>query len=76
MVKFEQHMRDLEPQHMDYRELFRSTKAHIKGLKLQLEVAYGALDTAEAGLSRTKKPDEETCESTKTEDTDTNSTKK
>lgn len=72
----------------DFKELENSTVIHIRGLKLQLAVAYATLEAAKKGMKKTKKQEDkeevharvtleaETCESTKTEDSDTDSTKK
>ena len=61
----------LEPQYQDFKALEDSTVIHIRGLKLQLEVAYATLKRAIEKRKTTKEPEETTqCESTKTEGKD------
>ena len=46
----------LDPQFQDYKALEDSTVIHIRGLKLQLEIAYASLKRATECRKATQKP--------------------
>ena len=61
---------NLEAGYSDYKALVDSTVIHIRGLKLQLKVAYATLKAANNGVMETKPVVTTQCESTKTEGKD------